>query len=80
MRGSVQLGPVRGQGPRDAQEQDSVSLGGEGAAVQEEGQVWADHHQEALSEVPVPRVCPVKLRHAVQHVQLQEVPLHEGPL
>lgn len=57
-----------------------MSLSGEGAAVQEEGQVRPDHHHEALSEVPVPRVGTVKLGHVVQHVKLQEVPLDKGQL
>lgn len=57
-----------------------MSPGDEGAAVQEEGQVRADHHHEALSEVPVPGVCTVKLSHVVQHVKLQEVPLDKSPL
>lgn len=57
-----------------------MSLSGEGAAVQEEGQVRSDHHSKALCEVPVPGVCTVKLSNVVQHVKLQEVPLHKGPL
>lgn len=80
LRGFVSLVPKHSQGPGHAHQQNSVSLGGEGAAVQEQGQVWSDHHGEALSKVPVPRVCTVKLGHAVQHVKLQEVPLHKGPL
>lgn len=72
--------PVGDEGPGDAHEQDSVSFGSEGAAVQEEGQVRADHHPEALSQVPVPRVCTVKLGHVVEHVKLQEVPLDKSPL
>lgn len=70
LRGSTELVPVRQQGPGHAHEQDSVSLADEGGAVKEEGQVRSDHHHEALSEVPVPRVCTVKLSHVVQHVKL----------
>lgn len=76
----VQLVPVGYQGPHDAHEQDLMSPAGEGASMQEKGQVRADHHHEALSEVPVPWVRPVKLSHVMQYVKLQEVPLDKSPL
>lgn len=80
VRLNCKLLPVGHQGPHNAHEQDSVSPAPEDAAVQEKGQVRSDHHHEALSEVPVPRVCPVNLSHIMQDIQLQEVPLDKSPL
>ena len=72
--------PVHREGPDDGDQQDPVASGGQCAAVEEEGQVGADNRHKALAEVPVPGVRAVECGQTVQHVEPQEVVLHQGPL
>lgn len=72
--------PVHHQRPGHCSQQDLVLPEAEDAAVKKERKMRADHHGEALGEVPVPGVRAVEVGHAVEDVELQEVELHHGPL
>lgn len=72
--------PVNSDCPDDRCQQNLVLFEGDAAPVKEERKVRADHDGKALSDVPVPRMRAVEVRHTVQDVKLQEVELHHGPL
>lgn len=72
--------PVYHCGPYDGYQEDSVFFGAQRASVQKEREMWTHHDQKALTEVPVPRMSPVKLSHALKYIQLQKIPLDKNPL
>lgn len=72
--------PVNSDGPDDCHQQDFVSFEGQAASVKKEWKMRADDNRKPLSEVPVPGVRAIEIRHTVEDVELQEVELYDGPL
>lgn len=55
--------------PDDSCQQYLVSSEGEGATMEEERKVRANHDREALGEVPVPGMGTVEISHTVEDVE-----------
>lgn len=55
-------------------------FGAQRASVQKERKMWTHHDQKPLTEVPVPRMSPIKLSNALKYIQLQKIPLDKDPL
>lgn len=66
--------------PDDCCQQNLVSFEGDGAPMEKEWKMRADHDSKPLSEVPVPGMRAVEISHAIEDVKPQEVELHHGPL
>lgn len=72
--------PVNHKCPDDCCQQNLVSFEGDGAPMEKEWKMRADHDSKPLSEVPVPGMRAVEISHAIEDVKPQEVELHHGPL